>query len=134
MTKTMIYKERRAANMQYDTLNIPDFLNRALDTPERATERAALSVNAKPLSTLSPQPRVALDRPLSHINRRPLRGAERDSVALLVIRAIKNGHVTVQRLRKHCQLDTPKLRSALRRAIALGLVELIPGSRSYRAL
>lgn len=65
------------------------------------------------------------------IKRRPLRGAVRDQFALAIATAIKNGADTFQALRKAFpQHDGRTIRSALRRALAMHLVEL--DGRRYR--
>lgn len=117
--------------LSYNDLTIPAFLRREPDTPEQARARAQAIATAPSLNTREPL-RIAPDA--KPINRRPLRGAAREAAALQIAAHIKAGHVTIQRLRKITGLPATTIRSAIRRAVRLHLVELVPGTRSYRSI
>lgn len=120
------------------TLEIPDFLkrsNRDIFDYEN-TPISQWPVIPLPSAQRSPAWRTGPDA-VQQVSRRPLSGMARDTAAFQVIAAIKDGHNTFGKLRKHCgafkpALGDPQIRSAIRRALYLHKVEL--HGRTYAAV
>lgn len=112
------------------TLDIPEFLRRDRRDPFPYDNKPISQWPVIPVPTAQRAPAWHLTPDAARpIERRPLSGMARDTAAFQLVKAIKDGHNTFGKLRKHCAALVPALtdaqiRSAIRRALYLHKVEL----------
>lgn len=102
-----------------DPLDIPAFLRREDEPPERVAERRAAMARAKPLARTDPKPFGPVSCMVPKTKRVRLWRDKSLAVASMdVLHAAKNGADTFGQLAKRCpDLTAPELRSAIKSLI-----------------